>query len=69
VFAVNFKNSNTPYFYGMMLATTAGSGLPFFYRNIFYRVECVSTRNTSTQERSIDMYLIILRADYLCNTF
>jgi len=31
------KNSNTPYSYGMMLATTAASSLPllFFYSNIF----------------------------------
>jgi len=36
---VNFKNSNTPYFYSMMLATIAASNLPFFfYRIIFYNV-------------------------------
>jgi len=28
----------TPYFYGMILATTAATNLPFFYRIIFYSV-------------------------------
>jgi len=32
------KSSNTPYSYGMMLATTAASSLPFFYWIIFYSV-------------------------------
>jgi len=42
------KNSNTPYFYAMMLATTAASSLPFFYRIIFYSVE----KTTSGQEKA-----------------
>ncbi len=34
--AVNFTNSRALYFYSMMLATSAASRLPFFYREIFY---------------------------------
>jgi len=32
--AVHFKNSNTLYFYGMMLETTAASSLPFYYSEL-----------------------------------
>jgi len=32
------RNSNKPCSYGMMLATTPASSLPFFYRIIFYKL-------------------------------